>query len=147
MNDSLVNTTHKTRPWRDVSYAIAAPGRDRGKANVGYLAAGFMRVLDNTPFGWVFGLFDGDVPLRGCLTVGVAIVEGLLIGVVFTESFLGLAGWIVRTACAPMRTCVSRHAPAPAPAPAPPCDSRARLAACRSAAPTAAPCRRSRPST
>ena len=48
MNDSLVNTTHKTRPWRDVSYAIAAPGRDRGKANVGYLAAGFMRVLDNT---------------------------------------------------------------------------------------------------
>jgi hypothetical protein len=44
----MVNTTHKSRPWQEVSYSIAAPGRDGGKANVGYLAAGFMRVLDNT---------------------------------------------------------------------------------------------------
>jgi hypothetical protein len=50
VNDTLVNVSHKTRPWKGSSFAIAAPGRDNGKANVGYLAAGYMRVFDNTQF-------------------------------------------------------------------------------------------------
>ena len=50
VNDVELSVTHKARPWKGVSYSMAAPGRNGGRLNVGYLAATYMRVCDNTQY-------------------------------------------------------------------------------------------------